>query len=156
MSRTTSIPQLIKSGYWPATASCETLYKIDVFVSYDHMKLTAPGLSRQSFISLLEQRTEFFGRVLIEWTTESFPFFIFSCLGVSYFLQGLCFFVCVILQDGKICTDAFQRSFFEWRYCQFEIDQLCGLKVFDCPACSPFMLAVSVDGNRKLYRFKRG
>ncbi|XP_048031290.1 uncharacterized protein LOC125258405 isoform X1 [Megalobrama amblycephala] len=120
MSRTTSIPHLIKSGYWPATASCETLYKIDVFVSYDHMKLTAPGLSRQSFVSLLEQRTEFFGR------------------------------------DGKICTDAFQRSFFEWRYCQFQIDQLCGLKVFECPACSPFMLAVSVDGNRKLYRFKRG
>ncbi|XP_039544595.1 uncharacterized protein LOC120491071 [Pimephales promelas] len=120
VSRTTSIPQLIKSGYWPATASCETLYKIDVFVSYDHMKLTAPGMSRQSFTSLLEQRTEFFGR------------------------------------NGKICADAFQRSFFEWRYCQFEIDQLCGLKVFDCPACSPFMLAVAVDGNRKMYRFKRG
>ncbi|XP_073799249.1 uncharacterized protein isoform X2 [Danio rerio] len=84
------------------------------------MKLTAPGMSRQSFTGLLEQRTEFFGR------------------------------------DGKICADAFQRSFFEWRYCQFEIDQLCGLKVFDCPACSPFMLAVSVDGNRKMYRFKRG
>ncbi|XDV25667.1 hypothetical protein PO909_029546 [Leuciscus waleckii] len=84
------------------------------------MKLTAPGMSRQSFTSLLEQRTEFFGR------------------------------------NGKICADAFQRSFFEWRYCQFEIDQLCGLKVFDCPACSPFMLAVAVDGNRKMYRFKRG
>lgn len=120
MSRATSIPLLIKSGYWPATASCETIYKIDVFVSYDHMKLAAPGMSRQSFTGLLEQRTEFFGR------------------------------------EGKICADAFQRSFFEWRYCQFEIDQLCGLKVFDCPACSPFMLAVSVDGNRKLYRFKRG
>ncbi|CAM4491128.1 unnamed protein product [Leuciscus chuanchicus] len=120
VSRNTSVPQLIKSGYWPATASCETLYKIDVFVSYDHMKLTAPGMSRQSFTSLLEQRTEFFGR------------------------------------NGKICADAFQRSFFEWRYCQFEIDQLCGLKVFDCPACSPFMLAVAVDGNRKMYRFKRG
>ncbi|XP_067305976.1 uncharacterized protein [Pseudorasbora parva] len=120
MSRMTSIPLLIKSGYWPATANCETLYKIDVFVSYDHMKLTAPGLSRQSFTSLLEQRTEFFGR------------------------------------SGKICADAFHRSFFEWRYCRYEIDQLCGLKVFDCPACSPFMLAVSVDGNRKMYRFKRG
>ncbi|KAL1268854.1 hypothetical protein QQF64_034217 [Cirrhinus molitorella] len=58
MSRTTSIPLLIKS----ATASCETIYKIDVFVSYDHMKLAAPGMSRQSFTSLLEQRTEFFGR----------------------------------------------------------------------------------------------
>lgn len=66
MSRATSIPLLIKSGYWPATASCETIYKIDVFVSYDHMKLAAPGMSRQSFTGLLEQRTEFFGRVIIE------------------------------------------------------------------------------------------
>ncbi|KAG9269822.1 hypothetical protein AMEX_G16895 [Astyanax mexicanus] len=57
---------------------------------------------------------------------------------------------------GKICDSTFQRSYLEWNYCRFEIDQLCHVQHFKCPACMPNMLAVSVDGNRKHYRFKKG
>ncbi|KAM9560839.1 uncharacterized protein ACWYII_020663 isoform 1-T2 [Salvelinus alpinus] len=59
-------------------------------------------------------------------------------------------------RNGMICGDTFQKSFFEWTYCRSEIDQVCDIQYFDCPACSPSMLAVSVDGNKKLYRFKKG
>ncbi|CAL8406585.1 unnamed protein product [Arctogadus glacialis] len=34
------------------------------------------------------------------------------------------------------------------------MDNICKEEPFTCPACSPDMLAVSVDGNRKHYRFK--
>nr|XP_029530690.1 uncharacterized protein LOC115138218 isoform X3 [Oncorhynchus nerka] len=61
-----------------------------------------------------------------------------------------------IYQNGMTCGDTFQKSFFEWMYCHSEIDQVCDIQYFDCPACSPGMLAVSVDGNKKLYRFKKG
>ncbi len=33
-------------------------------------------------------------------------------------------------------------------------NKICKEERFICPACSPDMLAVSVDGNRKHYRFK--
>ncbi|XP_049329823.1 uncharacterized protein LOC111196334 isoform X1 [Astyanax mexicanus] len=59
-------------------------------------------------------------------------------------------------RGGKICDSTFQRSYLEWNYCRFEIDQLCHVQHFKCPACMPNMLAVSVDGNRKHYRFKKG
>ncbi|KAL0172159.1 hypothetical protein M9458_032470, partial [Cirrhinus mrigala] len=53
------------------------------------------------------------------------------------------------------CGDTLQRSFLEFSYCAFEEDNLsCGAP-FTCPACTPDMLAISVDGNRKLYRFLR-
>ncbi|XP_048008507.1 uncharacterized protein LOC125243078 isoform X2 [Megalobrama amblycephala] len=56
-------------------------------------------------------------------------------------------------QSGPVCGDTLQRSFLEFSYCAFEEDNLsCGAP-FTCPACTPDMLAISVDGNRKLYRF---
>ncbi|XDV52425.1 hypothetical protein PO909_021154, partial [Leuciscus waleckii] len=57
--------------------------------------------------------------------------------------------------SGPVCGDTLQRSFLEFSYCAFEEDNLsCGAP-FTCPACTPNMLAISVDGNRKLYRFLR-
>ncbi|KAJ8381308.1 hypothetical protein SKAU_G00020860 [Synaphobranchus kaupii] len=56
---------------------------------------------------------------------------------------------------GSICGDSFQKSYLEYRYCQFEVDKLCRVEHFVCPACKPNMLAVSADGNRKHYRFKK-
>jgi len=47
-----------------------------------------------------------------------------------------------------------QRAFLEWAYAKFEVDKLSQVQHFQCPACTPTMLAVAVDGNRKLYRFK--
>ncbi|CAL8294724.1 unnamed protein product [Arctogadus glacialis] len=57
-------------------------------------------------------------------------------------------------RTGKISADAFTKSFFEWEAVQYEMDNICKEEPFTCPACSPDMLAVSVDGNRKHYRFK--
>ncbi|XP_055789100.1 uncharacterized protein LOC129861926 isoform X2 [Salvelinus fontinalis] len=117
---TANLADLIKNGYWPATVNCDTIYQVDLFSSFEELKVSAPGMSRLAFMRILEQRTDYFGR------------------------------------NGMICGDTFQKSFFEWTYCRSEIDQVCDIQYFDCPACSPSMLAVSVDGNKKLYRFKKG
>ncbi|KAI9546179.1 hypothetical protein NQZ68_029414 [Dissostichus eleginoides] len=55
---------------------------------------------------------------------------------------------------GKISTDSFIKSFFEWEAVRYEVDIMCKEEPFTCPACSPDMLAVSVDRNRKHYHFK--
>ncbi|KAI9522018.1 hypothetical protein NQZ68_040480 [Dissostichus eleginoides] len=55
---------------------------------------------------------------------------------------------------GKISADSFHKRFFEWEAVRFEVDNIVKEERFICPACSPDMLAVSVDGNRKHYRFK--
>ncbi|ROL54010.1 hypothetical protein DPX16_15608 [Anabarilius grahami] len=91
---------------------------VDLFTTYEDLKITAPGMSRQAFVSMLECRTKLFGR------------------------------------SGKICGDTMQRAFLEWAYAKFEVDKLSQVQHFQCPACTPSMLAVAVDGNRKLYRFK--
>ena len=66
-----------------------------------------------------------------------------------------CVFI-FILQIGKVNSDAFQRSFLQYIYCKFEERQLMGLESFVCPACVPDQLVVSLDGNRKVYRFQSG
>ncbi|XP_077093869.1 uncharacterized protein LOC143745625 [Siphateles boraxobius] len=58
--------------------------------------------------------------------------------------------------SGNITADSFRKSFLEWEAVRFELDKLCQEDHFDCPACSPDMLAVSIDGNLKHYRFKIG
>ncbi|KAK0131519.1 hypothetical protein N1851_033775 [Merluccius polli] len=58
------------------------------------------------------------------------------------------------INRGNITADSFRKSFLEWEAVQFEVDKLCLEDHFACPACSPDMLAVSVDGNRKHNRFK--
>ncbi|XP_058618184.1 uncharacterized protein LOC131531441 [Onychostoma macrolepis] len=58
-------------------------------------------------------------------------------------------------RSGQINGDTLQRSFLEFSYASFEEDHLCCGAPFTCPACTPEMLAVSADGNRKLYRFRR-
>ncbi|RXN30287.1 ATP-binding cassette sub-family D member 3 [Labeo rohita] len=52
-------------------------------------------------------------------------------------------------RTGKISTDSFQKSFFEWEAVRYEVDKICKEEHFICPACTPDMLAVSVDGNRR-------
>ncbi|XP_053710382.1 uncharacterized protein LOC128752788 isoform X2 [Synchiropus splendidus] len=43
-----------------------------------------------------------------------------------------------------------QKSFLEWSYAKFEVERLSEVDQFRCPACTPSMLAVSVDGNLNL------
>ncbi|MED6240916.1 hypothetical protein ATANTOWER_031648, partial [Ataeniobius toweri] len=112
------ISDLVERGYWPATVYFETLYAVDLFITYEDLKVTAPGMSRQAVVVMLEQRAKLFGR------------------------------------SGKICGDTMQKSFLEWSYAKFEVERLFQVHRFQCPACTPSMLAVAVDGNRKLYRFK--
>ncbi|KAJ8333369.1 hypothetical protein SKAU_G00413770 [Synaphobranchus kaupii] len=52
-------------------------------------------------------------------------------------------------RGGSICGDSFQKSYLEYRYCQFEVDKLCRVEHFVCPACTPDMLAVSADETRQ-------
>ncbi|XP_058619720.1 uncharacterized protein LOC131532228 [Onychostoma macrolepis] len=59
------------------------------------------------------------------------------------------------LKSGQINGDTLQRSFLEFSYASFEEDQLCCGAPLTCPACTPEMLTVSADGNRKLYCFRR-
>ncbi len=42
----------------------------------------------------------------------------------------------------------------EWVAARYEVEKMCQEEFFTCPACTPDMVAVSVDGNRKHYRFK--
>lgn len=53
-----------------------------------------------------------------------------------------------------INATAFNISFKEWKFCQFELDKLRCLDWMECPACSDCQHSVHVDGNMKLYRFK--
>ncbi|XP_062324765.1 uncharacterized protein LOC134026239 [Osmerus eperlanus] len=57
-------------------------------------------------------------------------------------------------RTGKISADTFSKSFSEWVAVRFQVEKICQETFFSCPACTPEMLAVSVDENRKLYRFK--
>ncbi|KAI9523948.1 hypothetical protein NQZ68_022581 [Dissostichus eleginoides] len=58
-------------------------------------------------------------------------------------------------RTGKIHGDVFERSFLEYMACQYECQKMTCEEPFSCPACTPKMLAVSVDGNRKQYRFRQ-
>jgi len=51
------------SGYWPGTVGFQTIYQVDLFKSFEDLKITAPGLSRQAFVKMLQQRSQQFGRV---------------------------------------------------------------------------------------------
>ncbi|XP_025764138.1 uncharacterized protein LOC109202639 isoform X1 [Oreochromis niloticus] len=57
-------------------------------------------------------------------------------------------------RTGRISADAFSKSFVEWSAVKFEVDRMCKEPCISCPACTPDVLAVSVDGNRKLYRIQ--
>lgn len=48
------------------------------------------------------------------------------------------------------CPSAFN----EWVAARYAVEKMCQEEFFTCPACTPDMLAVCVDGNRKHYRFK--
>ncbi|KAJ4933379.1 hypothetical protein JOQ06_019997 [Pogonophryne albipinna] len=116
---TPQIKDLISNGYWPGTIEFQTVFSIDLFATYEDLKISAPGLSRHAFIRMLESRSVRAGRA------------------------------------GITSGDNFQRSFLEWTYCRHEIDKLLGDDHFSCPACGDDMVAVSLDGNRKMYRFNR-
>ncbi|XP_048582765.1 uncharacterized protein LOC125561919 isoform X1 [Nematostella vectensis] len=54
---------------------------------------------------------------------------------------------------GTINFSTFSRSFKEWKFCCYEIDQLAERNWMECPPCSQGQHSAHVDGNMKLYRF---
>ncbi|XP_056323409.1 uncharacterized protein LOC130236684 [Danio aesculapii] len=118
-SWTPGLLDLARSGYWPGSVTFQTIYQVDLFTSFELFKVAAPGLSRQAFIKMLEQRSQNFGR------------------------------------NDTICGKTFQKAFLEWTYCRHEKEKLSAIDHFSCPACIPNAVAVSADGNRKLYRFNK-
>ncbi|KAI4799897.1 hypothetical protein KUCAC02_016436 [Chaenocephalus aceratus] len=49
---------------------------------------------------------------------------------------------------GRSQQTAFRKCF-EWEAVRLEVENICKEESFICPACTPNMLAVSVDGNLK-------
>ena len=60
---TPGVSDLISCRYWPATASCQMLFRFDVFSSFEEMKLASPATSQKAFIRMLEHRAHRTGRV---------------------------------------------------------------------------------------------
>ncbi|KAA0721362.1 hypothetical protein E1301_Tti021598 [Triplophysa tibetana] len=63
--RETWVPGVLemqKSGYWPATVNFCTVYDDEVFMSFEDLKMAAPGLSRLAFIRMLDMKTVHYGR----------------------------------------------------------------------------------------------
>lgn len=60
---TPGMKDLLACRYWPATTSCQLLFKFDVFTSFEEMKLASPALSQQAFLRMLEHRSRSTGRV---------------------------------------------------------------------------------------------
>lgn len=60
---TPGIGDLLGYRYWPATTSCQMLFKFDVFTSFEQMKLASPAISEQAFLKMLEHRSLCTGRV---------------------------------------------------------------------------------------------
>lgn len=61
---TPGIKDLISNGYWPGTVDFHTVFAIDVFLTFEDLKISAPGLSRHAFIKMLESRSVRAGRVM--------------------------------------------------------------------------------------------
>lgn len=77
------VGDLLCSGYWPGTVEFQTIYQLDLFTSFEDLKITAPGLSRQAFVKMLQQRSQRFGRVRLG---KPFVFFIYASLtGMSLY-----------------------------------------------------------------------
>ncbi|XP_029562401.1 uncharacterized protein LOC115158052 [Salmo trutta] len=56
------LDELVKSGYWPATMTYQTIFTVDLFKSFEDIKLLAPRCSRHAFLGMLDGRTKHFGR----------------------------------------------------------------------------------------------
>lgn len=85
------------------------------------------------------------GKISVDQSREEF----------SYFSFWILHFNIQFVQSGKIHGDTFQRSFLEYTFCHYECKRMASVEHFTCPACTPNMLALCADGNRKQYRFRQ-
>lgn len=73
---TPELQDLIRSGYWPGSVAFQTIYQIDLFTSFEQFKVTAPGLSRQAFVNMLEHRSPTFGWVHLKKNNKNTSNFV--------------------------------------------------------------------------------
>lgn len=66
------VEDLPRSGYWPGTIGFQTIFHLDLFLSFEELKISAPGLSREAFVKMLKQRSQQFGRVGLHWVPLGF------------------------------------------------------------------------------------
>ncbi len=68
-----SVNKIQQSLHEPTlSASFLTNFVTDLFTSFERFKVTAPGLSRQAFVKMLEHRSRTFGRVRMLQITSYF------------------------------------------------------------------------------------
>ncbi|KAA0701600.1 hypothetical protein E1301_Tti022939 [Triplophysa tibetana] len=65
------------TGYWLGTINFSTLYDFEVFLSFEDLKMAAPGLSRLAFIRMLDMKTAHYGRCAVQNTIN------YSCLHLN-------------------------------------------------------------------------
>lgn len=58
---TPGVDDILKDNYWPATLKFSKIFDVDVFFSFEEMKMATPRFSCQAFLKLLHHFT------LVEW-----------------------------------------------------------------------------------------
>lgn len=96
---------LVDCGYWPATVNFETLYDVNLFTTYEDLKITAPAMSRQAFISMLDHRTKLYGRVSMRW--NYLPTSWKKCMVLCCYVIFFIFVVRVAKYVGTPCKRPF-------------------------------------------------
>ncbi|KAM9400643.1 uncharacterized protein ACWYII_030488 [Salvelinus alpinus] len=144
---------LIKNGYWPATVIRDTIYQVDLIkngywpASVNRDTIYQVDLIKNGYWPATVIRDTIYQVDLIKngyWPASVNRDTIYQVDLIKNGYWSATVNRDTIYQNGMICGDTFQKSFFEWTYCRSEIDQACDL----------FPRHVSVDGNKKLYRFK--
>ncbi|XP_063076858.1 uncharacterized protein LOC134466889 [Engraulis encrasicolus] len=115
-----TVDDLIMSSYWPGSVACQTIFDVDLFRSYRSLKLLAPGLSRQAFLGMLDDRTKTYGRAgkisgdtfqksFVEWCVAQET--VREDLGISSFTCTACTPVMhAIAVDGNRKLYRFSKS----------------------------------------------
>lgn len=85
------------------------------------------------------------GKIIVDQSRDRW---VWAILAFEFYIHNIQF-----VQSGKIHGDTFQRSFLEYTFCQYQCKRMANIEHFICPACTPNMVALCADGNRKQYRF---
>ncbi|KAG1952334.1 hypothetical protein F2P79_010255 [Pimephales promelas] len=126
-----------------------------------HLSCALCGHSRETSLSKLQRSGYWPGNIpaSLLFTTDvlvSFQEMKMASPGMSFqaFVKMLDGKTNLFGRSGKIPANVFSYSFNEWVAARYAVEKMCQEEFFTCPACTPDMLAVCVDGNRKHYRFK--
>ena len=92
------LSDLLMSGYWPASVHFETVYEAGLFRPFLDLTLLAPGVSRQAFLGMLDQRTMTYGRVSRWYINTWFDMIVY--LYKLIFLMLNC--DCIFLSSGLL------------------------------------------------------